>query len=450
MASLYRPVVTQYRLDGGKGKAVRKGTPGAVKVSTRSPTWWGSYSVKQGGRRVRKYVRLSKSKNTARRMLAEIQRKADLESAGVIDRYQQHRERPIEEHVADYRDHLDAKGGTQEHIEKTIKRIERAIDATHALYLTHLDAHAISVWLATLATTPKSFVPLPDGVEWFRRDEFAAYCGVSLNTVARFTERHNLRAEGQGRARRWHRSAVERAREVQRGIGTTTINHYVTSLRAFSRWLCANHRTEYDVLSALPRRRVTEEPRICRRALSAADFARLLSATANAEPHRGISGTDRARLYLLAARTGFRASELASLTPASFDLERQTVTLSADRSKRRKREVQPIPTDVVDAIRPIVETTPKGQLLWADGWSRRAADLIRRDLAAAGIPFVDGDGARYDFHALRHQFVSDLVRAGVDPKTAQILARHSAITLTMDVYTHTDQEQIREAVERLK
>jgi integrase len=42
-----------------------------------------------------------------------------------------------------------------------------------------------------------------------------------------------------------------------------------------------------------------------------------------------------------------------------------------------------------------------------------------------------------DFHALRHTFITSLAAAGVHPKTAQMLARHSTITLTMDRYTHT-------------
>jgi len=43
-----------------------------------------------------------------------------------------------------------------------------------------------------------------------------------------------------------------------------------------------------------------------------------------------------------------------------------------------------------------------------------------------------------DFHALRHTFVSRLASSGVHPKTAQRLARHSTITLTIDPYTHSE------------
>jgi hypothetical protein len=62
--------------------------------------------------------------------------------------------------------------------------------------------------------------------------------------------------------------------------------------------------------------------------------------------------------------------------------------------------------------------------------------MLRHDLDAAEIPYRDGAGKVFDFHALRHQFISMLARSGVHPKTAQELARHSTITLTMDHYTH--------------
>ncbi|HEY8666419.1 MAG TPA: tyrosine-type recombinase/integrase, partial [Tepidisphaeraceae bacterium] len=52
------------------------------------------------------------------------------------------------------------------------------------------------------------------------------------------------------------------------------------------------------------------------------------------------------------------------------------------------------------------------------------------------LAYSDGAGRKADFHALRHSFISNLAAGGVNPKTAQTLARHSTITLTMDRYTH--------------
>ncbi|MBM3993442.1 MAG: hypothetical protein FJ303_04730, partial [Planctomycetes bacterium] len=54
----------------------------------------------------------------------------------------------------------------------------------------------------------------------------------------------------------------------------------------------------------------------------------------------------------------------------------------------------------------------------------------------AVLVFQDAADRVFDFHSLRHQYVSNLAAAGVHPKIAQTLARHSTITLTMDRYTH--------------
>jgi len=59
-------------------------------------------------------------------------------------------------------------------------------------------------------------------------------------------------------------------------------------------------------------------------------------------------------------------------------------------------------------------------------------------------------GQVFDFHALRHQFTSSLAAAGVHPKVAQQLARHSTIDLTMNTYTHLQVADVVGAVERLR
>jgi integrase len=40
----------------------------------------------------------------------------------------------------------------------------------------------------------------------------------------------------------------------------------------------------------------------------------------------------------------------------------------------------------------------------------------------------------FDFRSLRRQFIAGLVQGKVHPKVAQLLARHSTIQMTMDVY----------------
>jgi len=54
-----------------------------------------------------------------------------------------------------------------------------------------------------------------------------------------------------------------------------------------------------------------------------------------------------------------------------------------------------------------------------------------------------------DFHALRHTYISRVVRTGATAKAAQILARHSTVQLTIARYAHTDLYDLTAAVEAL-
>ncbi len=59
-------------------------------------------------------------------------------------------------------------------------------------------------------------------------------------------------------------------------------------------------------------------------------------------------------------------------------------------------------------------------------------------------------GLYADFHSIRRTFITNLCRADVLPKTAQTLARHSDIRLTMEVYTHVDRGEQVDAIRKLK
>jgi integrase len=167
-----------------------------------------------------------------------------------------------------------------------------------------------------------------------------------------------------------------------------------------------------------------------------------------------LTGEDRAILYLVALNTGLRANELASLTAGSFKLdgESPTVTVEAAYSKHRRRDVLPLRGDVVAALQEYLAAGGRASgpgRLWPRSWYRASAKMLRFDLKTAGIPYQTEDGQVFDFHALRHQFISNLARAGVHPKAAQALDRHSTITLTLDRYTHVDLPDLSSALDRL-
>lgn len=168
-------------------------------------------------------------------------------------------------------------------------------------------------------------------------------------------------------------------------------------------------------------------------------------------PTGTMTGPDRASVYLVAMATGFRADELASLTPGDFRLDDPTgpyVRLRAGHSKRGKRsgqdDIQPLPPGLAQDLTRYLTGRPKDKPIWA--LPEKTAQMIRADLALAGLEGIDQAGGRIDFHALRHSFVTHLVASGLNPKIVQQLARHSQISLTMDRYTHIAQDDVRKAM----
>ena len=74
---------------------------------------------------------------------------------------------------------------------------------------------------------------------------------------------------------------------------------------------------------------------------------------------------------------------------------------------------------------------------------------FRLDLKAAGIPFIDDNGFRADFHALRYTLATNLARAGTAPRVAMEIMRHSDMRLTTKTYTDTGLLPLTDAVVNL-
>jgi integrase/recombinase XerD len=180
-----------------------------------------------------------------------------------------------------------------------------------------------------------------------------------------------------------------------------------------------------------------------RRAATLAEIAKVLKAAGTGPELFGLTGKERGTLYRVALNTGFRASELASLTPASFHLGAKPpyVFLTAKSAKNKTEVDQPLPTPLVGPLKAFLKGLVPTDLIWPGDWYKEAAEMLRADLAAADIPYHSADGI-LDFHALRTTFISNLALQGVHPKKAQQLARHSDIKLTMEFYTKLKRDEV--------
>jgi integrase len=453
VATLYRPKVIEYTLNGSyrtpDGERVSSKTPGAVRRVKRSRTWFGRYTDGAGQRH---QVKLSESKETARRMLAKLAGDAQLAGVGILDPFADHRHRPLAEHLADFGRYLDAKGNTADHVARTVSRCRAVLEGCRFEHADDLRASAVVEFLGGLRDRGAERVELPASKQKFTKAELVAVVGVHPGSVARMLRCHGVGGKGKGKARRYPRATVEALQEcLCRGTGAATRNHYLTAVKGFTRWLARDNRIAADPLAHLSRQNAEADIRRRRRALREEVFAGFIEATAAGRPFRGLSGPDRLALYTLAANTGFRAGELASLTPRSFDLDADppTVAVQAGYSKHRREDVQPLRVDMARLMREYLAGRPPDRPLWPGGWKEDAAEMLRADLEAAGIPYQDEAGRYFDFHAMRGQFISLLAAKGVHPKVAQVLARHSTITLTMDYYTHLDVLDVTGALAKL-
>jgi integrase len=179
----------------------------------------------------------------------------------------------------------------------------------------------------------------------------------------------------------------------------------------------------------------------------------LTNTRASMRTFRGLTGPDRAALYLTACGTGFRVRALSGLTPGDFDLAADvpTILLAARLAKNKKAKVQPLAADVARELQAYLDGRPEAAPVWPGTWNEDAAEMLRADLVDAGIPYaVEGtDGPLYaDFHALHHAYLTPGSRAGIDLRTLQELAGHSNPNLTAR-YSHRRLHDLAGAVEKM-
>jgi len=261
-------------------------------------------------------------------------------------------------------------------------------------------------------------------------------------------------------------------RDNGNGISAQTSNFYLQAAKQFCRWMCREGRASANVLEYLEGLNVRADRRHDRRALDVEEIRHLLAAAECGPTIQGLAGPSRALLYRLAVESGLRAAELASLTRESLrlNIDPPTVTVAAGYSKSRREDTLPLRPDTAADLRRLAAITPAGGRLFSLHKYPRYSVMIRADLqaareqwiAAAGdeaerqrreetdfLTFEDSAGRYADFHALRHTAGSLLADAGVHPRVAQSLLRHSDINLTLSRYSHVYAGQEVDALAKL-
>ncbi len=330
-------------------------------------------------------------------MLADLERQAERGKAGLVDPHAEQRKAPIQSHVDAYAVHLRNKGVSAKHHVETIRRLKAVIEGCKVKVLADLRTEVVERFLAILG------------------DE---------------------------------------------GASARTRNTYRTSAKAFCKWCLKTRRLGEDVLASLDA--VSGEARRQRRALTDDELAKLMRAArerpviealtvrrgerkgqlgANVRPEVRAElerlGWERALMYKVLVLTGLRRGELESLEVRhlSLDGKRPRLTLPGSLTKNGEEASIPLLADLAGDLKEWLEATGRKGAERVFRVPVELVKILRRDLAAAGIPFRDDRGRTIDVHALRHTTATMLSRAKVSPRVAQEFMRHSDIKLTMQTYT---------------
>jgi integrase len=147
-------------------------------------------------------------------------------------------------------------------------------------------------------------------------------------------------------------------------------------------------------------------------------------------------------LVIAALHTGFRKSELLSLTWAHVDFLHHLITVEAAYAKNGETRSIPMTTTLTETLQALhkkaTETTEPIFLTHNGTPYRHIAKIFGAACRRAGVTDVT-------FHDLRHTFASRLVMAGVDLPTVKELMGHKRIDMTMR-YAHLSPDHKRTAI----
>ncbi|MBL8823170.1 MAG: site-specific integrase [Planctomycetia bacterium] len=436
MAHIYRKKYTRTNAQGERITKVRK-------------KWYIRYVDPLKGRRV-SIAGYSDRKATEQKA-AFLERQAERRASGLIDPAEVHWNRPIEDHLQEYRDYLINKGASEEHAKRTLNRATLILNACKIERINQITLAPIQAHVAQLRSR-KALVTIPENQEQFTKKEIAVLFGIGIAAVGKQIKHCNLPADGNGKARRFPRETVLTLATMRaEGRSIATANHYLQSIRGFCRWLVMDRRLTSNPISGIKAGNTNLDCRRSRRVLTHQELALLLDRTRTSKRViNAFDGPTRCMLYSLALSTGFRAHELSSLRKADIHWGDNfaSVRCHAAYTKNRKHVEQPLPPWIIPLLEQFLQPLASEAKLWPGPWYKRACYMLRSDMTAAGIPYKTCEGY-FDFHSFRGQYITELASVTHNIKVLQTLARHADVRLTLHRYAKARPAEIMAATAAL-
>ncbi len=159
-----------------------------------------------------------------------------------------------------------------------------------------------------------------------------------------------------------------------------------------------------------------------------------------------LDGNKTAQWVYYMIHSGWRIGELLELTAFNFDYEEYTFR-GGKKTEAGKNRLVPVHTDlkwIIDS-----QLSQKGETVFCNKDGRpMSTDYFRKKMFNKMLKELDIDETITP-HITRHTFATKLKQAGADDFYRKKLLGHASKSVTDDVYTHADIENLRKTVELL-
>jgi len=137
---------------------------------------------------------------------------------------------------------------------------------------------------------------------------------------------------------------------------------------------------------------------------------------------------------------GLRVSELIHLRVRDIDSERMTIRIKNRKGGKDRYTI--LSQRLLDELRCYWKKYRLENFLFPSAFRDKVLVRQSPNLAFKAVKKKAGITKKVTFHSLRHTFATNLLEAGVDIRTIQILLGHSAITTTAR-YLHVARKNIK-------
>ena len=495
MGTVFKPTVTRPLPDGaqlvtraGKRVAVwtdasgkRRQAPVTTGDTPRIRERAGTYSAqyRDGDGVVRRVSTGCKSRDAARAVLAELERRAELVTSGVLTQAEahvaDHADTPVAEHVEAYVAALARKRGkgarrtvSPQHVTNVDYTLRLAVDECGFRRLRDLHRDAVERWVSRLLELPDDAVVDDAGSVTTPARPAARTVNAKLATLTAWgnwlVESGRLAANPFARLRKL--DECDDVRRQRRALTADELDRLLTVARLRPVAQFGRDVVKRDAPVPGKRRATWARAELTLDTLvDAAERGRARMRPEAAEQFDRL-GRERALMYRVLVTTGLRRGELAALTVGDvlLDDDRPAIVLRGADAKNGKRATLPLRADVAAELRAWVDEKAEAvcrQRVGVAGVTLPPADeplfdvpaklvrILDRDLAAAGIPKRDERGRTVDVHAMRGTFATHLAAAGVSVVTLKTLMRHARIETTLKHYADPALLDVAGAVEML-